>query len=311
VDAPDNAYPDGQVAASAVAALDDIAKAHRQPFFLAVGFRKPHLPFSAPRKFWDLYDSVRLPSLKQLDPLHDAPPMAFYDSVELRGYTDMPKKGAFTTEEIVRLRRAYYAAMSFSDAQVGRVMAALQRTGLDRNTIIVLWSDNGYHLGELGMWTKSTNYETATRVPLIIAAPDQRRRGTRVSALVELLDLYPTLVHLCGLPPAQGIEGQNIAVFLDQPDHMGRAAVFSQFPRPWPYDKAFSVMGYAVRSERFRYVEWRRAGTGEIVARELYRYADGPRFETKNLADEPKYASEVKALAALLPQNMAGLPIQH
>lgn len=300
-DAPDDAYPDGRVAAGAVAAIERLAADPAgAPFFLAVGFMKPHLPFTAPRRYWDLYASASLPPLSQPEPPRGAPALARHDSTELRGYAGMPKHGEFTPEQITELRRAYYAATSFTDAQIGRVLEALRQANLQRDTLIVLWSDHGFHLGEHGLWAKATNYEADTRVPLIIVRPGQEE-GTVVSALVELLDLYPTLAELCGLPAPAGLEGRSLRPWLDDPARESRPAVFSQYPRPWPRRGTPDYMGYAVRTPTHRYVEWRRFGTTEIVARELYRYEGEQLFETENLADEPREAGRVGELHALLP----------
>lgn len=296
----ENDYPDGQVASGAVATLERFAAdANRPPFFLAVGFMKPHLPFTAPKRFWDMYEGATIPPPAQPAPPSGAPLVALHDSVELRGYSDMPKLGPFTADQSAQLRRGYYAATSFTDAQVGRVLETLRRTGLERNTIVVLWSDHGFHLGEHGLWAKTTNYEADTRVPLIIARPSAK--GATSSALVELLDLFPTLVDLCGFAPPEGLEGRSLRTWLDNPSAPSRPAVFSQFPRPWTYRGAPETMGYAVRTPTHRYIEWRRFGTTEVVARELYTYVGDDLFEATNLAADPKQAGRVRELSALLP----------
>lgn len=300
-EAPDDLYPDGRVAAAAITALKE--RAQRQPaapFFLAVGFMKPHLPFSAPRKYYDLYAQTAIPEPEQPAPPTGAPKIALHDSAELRGYSDMPPSGSFSPAQIAQLRRGYYAATSFTDAQIGRVLAALHDLGLDQNTIIVLWSDHGYHLGEHGLWCKTTNYEADTRVPLLIHRPGQTEPAC-TDALTELLDLYPTLVDLCGLPPAAKLEGRTLRPWLENPSAPGRPAVFSQFPRPWPNRQQPGAMGYAVRTATHRYVEWRNFDTGAIVARELYAYRGDQLFETVNLAGQPGEAGRIAALHALLP----------
>ena len=305
VDEPDDAYPDGKVAAGAVAVLEELSRnTSRAPFFLAVGIRKPHLPFTAPKKYWDLYENVRLPEIARRDPPVDAPEIALHDSAELRGYSDQPELGPWSEAQIATLRRGYYAATSFADAQIGRVLDTLERTGLAKNTIVVVWGDHGYHLGEHGLWAKTTNYEADTRVPLIVVTPDGRSKGVRTTALVELLDLYPTLLELCGLPAVKGLEGQSLAPNLGNADAPGRAAAFSQFPRPWIYRDHADVMGYSVRTATHRYIEWRRFGTSEVIARELYAYTGDEVFEVKNLAVDSAQASRVRELAALLPRSV-------
>ncbi len=301
-DAPEDEYPDGKAAAAAVAVLERIAREKSgRPFFLAVGIRKPHLPFTAPKKYWDAFASVPLPPVDPAAPPRHGPEIALHDSIELRGYSDVPRKGDLDAELVTRLRRGYYAATSFADAQIGRVLGALDRTGFKDNTIVVVWGDHGFHLGEHGLWTKITNYEADTRVPLIISAPGQKRRGARTDTLVELLDLYPTLIELCGLPPREKLEGRSIAGWLDDPNRRGRVAAFSQFPRPWTGRGTPEFMGYAVRTAGHRYVEWRQITTGEVVARELYAYNGDEQFERENLADAPEQRARCTEMAALLP----------
>lgn len=305
-DAPDDAYPDGKVAAGAVEALEALAREPGQPFFLAVGIRKPHLPFTAPKKYWDLYASVEIPAIAQPGAPDGAPEIALHDSIELRGYSDQPKSGPWTAEQIGTLRRGYLAATSFADAQIGRVLDALKRTGLAKNTIVVVWGDHGFFLGEHGLWAKTTNYEADTRVPLIVATPDDRPRGVRTDALVELLDLYPTLVELCGLPPAPGLEGRSFAANLGDATRPGRDFAFSQFPRPWQAGRPLAyphIMGYAVRDASHRYVEWRDFEQGRVIARELYAYDGDELFESENLAADPANRAVLDRLAGLLPPS--------
>ena len=300
-DVADNAYIDGRVAEFAIERLARLA-AQRQPFFLAVGIRRPHLPFSAPQRYWDLYERAKFVPVASPQPPQGAPSLALHDSVELRGYTDMPAKGAWTPEQVALLRHGYYAATSYADAQIGRVLAALREHGLARNTIVIVWSDHGFHLGEHGLWAKTTNYEADTRVPLILAYPDQPRAGATTSALVELVDIYPTLVDLCRLPLPPGLEGRSLRPWIESPTHASPTAAFSQFARPWPSRERPEAMGYAVRTATHRYVEWRRFGTREVVARELYVYRhDRDLFETENLADSPTEAARMRELAAMLP----------
>ncbi|MES2692407.1 MAG: sulfatase, partial [Verrucomicrobiota bacterium] len=215
VEASDDDYGDGWVASGAVTALEKFAQApaseKRQPFFLAVGIRKPHLPFTGPKKYWDLFEGVPIPPPAQPAPPRGAPAIALHESVELRGYTDVPTAPKLTPEQVARLRRGYYASLAYADAQIGRVLTALDKTGLAKNTVVILWADHGYHLGEHGLWAKTTNYESDTRVPLIVATPDSRPRGVRTAALVELVDIYPTLVELCGLPARAKLEGRSFA----------------------------------------------------------------------------------------------------
>lgn len=294
-DVPDSATPDGQIADAAIA---ELTAPHDGPLFLAVGFRKPHLPFTTPKKYWDLYAEAAIHPAS--NPTADAsiPKIALHDSAELRGYSDVPDTGAIDDAQAVALRRGYYACVSFTDAQVGRVIAALDASPLASNTVVVLWSDHGYHLGEKGLWCKTTNYELDARVPLIVRAPGMARGG-RARGLAELIDVYPTLVDLCGLPAPAKLEGRSLRPQLQSPDAPGATAAFSQFPRPFRAGGGFEAMGHAVRTDAYRYVEWRDAAGRAVVARELYDERVDP-AEMHNLAADPSLAAVVTSHAALL-----------
>ena len=201
-DVPDNAYPDGKIAEEAIRRLR-AAPERPEPFFLAVGFLKPHLPFCAPKKYWELYrrESFQVPSLRT--PPEGAPSYAPSSWGELRQYSDIPQTGPLSDEQARTLIHGYHAAVTYIDAQLGRVLDELDRSGLSSNTIIVLWGDHGWHLGDHGMWCKHTNYEEATHIPLLISAPGVTKPGTRARTMVETVDLYPTLCELAGLPDAK------------------------------------------------------------------------------------------------------------
>jgi arylsulfatase A-like enzyme/N-acetylneuraminic acid mutarotase len=313
-DAPDDAYPDGKVAASAVATLGEL-KARGQPFFLAVGFRKPHLPFSAPKKYWDLYDRAKIPELGRETPPLNAPEIALHDWPELRGYSGVAKQGPLSREEAMELRHGYYAGASYTDAQVGKVIDELERLKLAENTIVVLFSDHGFHLGDLGLWCKDTVYEATTRVPLLLSAPhamSRRAAGGRTDALVELIDLYPTLAELCALPPPPKLDGRSLVPLLRDPKREWKTAAYSQFPRPWTAASPQPPrrMGYAIRTDRFRYVEWRDFTTLDLLARELYDYSAGA-TETVNLASDPAYADEMTVLSGELKKGFMTLRSQN
>jgi iduronate 2-sulfatase len=290
-DKPDDDYPDGKVANAAVEALREF-KTHSTNFFLAVGFRKPHLPFSCPKKYWDLYKREEIPAPRPLTPPKNVPGIALHDWVELRGYSDISESGPLTAEKIQELRHGYYAATSFADAQVGKVLNELARLGLDRTTIVVLWSDHGFHLGEQGLWCKANNFELSARVPLIVRIPRQKTRRTKTQALVELVDLYPTLVELCGLPSAPALDGKSFAPLLSDSKQPWKDAAFTQFPRPWEMKNAPQNMGYSVRTPKFRYVEWVNPASGEIIDRELYDLSRSS-HEVVNLATEDELQAEV------------------
>lgn len=312
-DAPDEAYPDGKVAAAAVTALGEL-KSRGQPFFLAVGFRKPHLPFSAPKKYWDLYNRSKIPEPGRETPPLNAPEIALHGWPELRGYNDIAKQGPLAHEKAMELRHGYYAGVSYTDAQVGKVINELDRLKLAENTIVVLFSDHGFHLGDSGLWCKDTVYEEATRTPLLLSAPrvsSQRAVGRRTEALVELIDLYPTLAELCGIPLPNKLDGRSLASLLRNPRQAWKTAAYSQFPRPWEPSSPQPPrrMGYSVRTDRFRYVEWRDFKTRELLARELYDYSTSE-IETVNLASDPAYAGQVAVLSRELKKGFMTLHSQ-
>lgn len=299
LEVPDDAYWDGQIAQAAV---EQLQKLHQQdqPFFLAVGFWKPHLPFNAPKRYWDLYDRSTLAGPVPEQPSLDAPALADNLGWELRTYKGIPKEGDLPEAMVAELRHGYLAAISFLDAQVGKVLAELDRLGLADNTIVVFWSDHGLHVGERGMWGKATNYELDTRAPLIIDAPGYASGQT--SGLVEFIDVYPTLLELCALPhPRQALEGTSLIPLLRDSEAPGKAYAISQHPRPWPKAAPSPThMGYTLRSARHRYVEWREWPGGAIAATELYDHSVDP-DESRNLAGDPGYAE----LLAKLQQELA------
>lgn len=295
LDVPDDAYIDGRIANAAVEALGELKD---QPFFLAVGFWKPHLPFNAPKRWWDLYDRTQLSAPDHPARPRGAPDVAIHGSPEPRGYHGMPKQGPFDPDTLMELRHGYLAAVSYLDANIGRVLAELDRLGLRESTHVVFWSDNGYHLGENEMVGKLTNFERDTRVPLMIDSPGMPERGRPSCALVEMVDLYPTLLDLCGLPaPAHDLDGVSLRPILKNPLATTKTVAFSQHPDDLARPRH---MGYSARDASHRYTEWREIATGRVAARELYAY-DERLIETENLVDIPAEAARAAALAAQLP----------
>jgi iduronate 2-sulfatase len=305
LDVPDNAYFDGRIGDAAVAKLGEL-KAAGRPFFLAVGFWKPHLPFNAPKKYWDLYDRAKLLPPDPVKFPADAPEMAFHDSDELRNYAGIPKSGPLSPELVAELRHGYYAGISFLDAQVGRVVAELERLGLGENTIIVFWGDHGFQLGEHAMWGKSSTYELDARAPLIVAAPRMKQPGASADGLVEFIDIYPTVAALGGLTPPAGLQGRSLVPLLDNPRAAGKAAVLTQHPRPY-FNDEYTHMGYALRTAGHRYVEWRETVSGRVVARELYDAETDP-HETINRANEGAQSALVEKLAGQLQELVGPQP---
>jgi iduronate 2-sulfatase len=307
-DVPDEAYIDGRIAARAIEQLDHLKQAGR-PFFLGVGFWKPHAPFNAPKKYWDLYQRDQIPLPDPAAWPEGADRIAWHSSREILGWD---KQRALSQEAISELRHGYLAAASYLDAQIGKVLDHLDRTGLADRTVIVFWSDHGYHLGEHSLWAKTSNFELDTRVPLLVRLPGMKSPGTPAAAPVELLDLYPTLVESCGLPPVQNLEGRSLTPILTDPSASVKEAAISQFPRPnYPKGRP-DHMGYSARSATHRYTEWRDWTTGEVKARELYDHRNDPQ-ETHNLAADPSADEVIKRHATLLPPAQphplpAGLP---
>ena len=285
-------YQDGQIATEAIQELRRL-KTQNARFFLAVGFKKPHLPFSAPKRFWDLYNPVALPAAPRKSWPEGMPPIAGWNWGELRDYAGMPREGPVEGDVARTLVHGYYACVSYVDAQVGRVLDELDRQGLRRNTLVILWGDNGWKLGDYGAWCKATNFELDARIPLIIATPDGVSAGKSSSALDELVDLYPTLAQLCKLGVPAHCEGTSFMPVLHEPDCGWKPAAFTQFPRE-P-----KIMGYSMRLEGLRYTEWIDRKTKRVVERELYDHSNSE-VATVNLVHDPHYAARIPELSATL-----------
>lgn len=291
----DSELGDGQIADAAIGALERLRD---RPFFLGVGFLRPHLPFVAPRRYWDLYDPETLPAVPQNVALPGLPGLSHDYSRELRTqYREVPVRGPLSDDFTRDLWHGYLACVSYIDAQIGRILAALERFELEERTIIVLVSDHGFHLGESGTWGKATNFEAATRTVLVIRAPGMAAAGARTDSLVELVGLYPSLCDLAGLPRPDHLQGESFASLLEDPALTPVEAAFSQYARG-------GSMGRSVRTDRYRYVEWRRIDSGDLAGRELYDHDTDPK-EKVNLADDPESHEIMARLAAMLPQMRA------
>lgn len=303
-DVDDDAYADGRIAVEGIKRLQAY-KASDQPFFLTLGFTKPHLPFCAPKKYWDLYDPQQMRLAQRTSPPDDAPKYAGKTIGELNQYKPVPDAPPLTEEMTRTLIHGYYAALSYMDAQLGRVLDELDRLELADNTIVALWGDHGYHLGDHGMWTKHTNYEQANRIPILIRAPGVKSAGRSARALVETVDIYPTLCDLAGLPDPTGpqtIDGESLVPILKTPDATVRDHAYHCFPKQ-------KRLGRAIRTDRYRLVEWKpwnpQAGKVEY---ELYDYQEDP-LESKNLAAEQPQV--VKQLLSILGTHPAARPIHN
>jgi iduronate 2-sulfatase len=323
-DVPDHAYIDGYNTLLAIKTMQQMGKAGK-PFFLGMGYHLPHLNWCAPKKYWDLYDSREIPLITDGTAPTDGAAMGLHASFELRTRSNIPKYGPIEPELARTLKHAYLASTSYVDAQIGLLLKALDDADLRDNTIIILWGDHGWHLGDMGVWGKATNYEITTRVPLMIWTPGMKSRGAKSDALVELVDMFPTLCDLAGVPKPDHLEGHSFVPLLDQPDRPWKKAAFSQYPNPalreWaanPLSQGMRetwfgpliqdveqriidqqgdrwnrelfeqhLMGYTLRTDRYRLVVWRdhRNPQAEPIYVELFDHRTDPQ-ETKNIASE-------------------------
>jgi iduronate 2-sulfatase len=303
-DVADDAYGDGRLAQEAIRRLRAAKSEPDQPLFLAVGFARPHLPFCAPKKYWDLYDPTKLPLAKHVVPPVGAPSYAGKTTMELNQYEPVPERGAVPEEMQRKLVHGYYASVSFADEQVGKILDAIDQLGLASDTIIVLWGDHGWHLGDHGMWTKHTNYEQATRIPLLMVGPGIRR-GSHTTALVETVDIFPTLCELAGLPPPtsvpQPMDGRSLGSILRDP----RATVRDHAYHAYPRNRAApgEWLGRAIRTAQYRLIEWKQIGAASETAElELYDYATDA-DEIRNIAGEhPEVVAKLRAVLATHPE---------
>lgn len=327
-DVPDATYVDGYNTQLAIAALKNIVnEKDGKPFFLSLGFSRPHLNWIAPKKYWDMYDPAEIPMATQTEAPKNGAAMGLHASFELRVRAGIPKTGDLDEEMSRTLKHAYLACVSYVDAQIGLMIDALEEAGVRDNTIIVIWSDHGWHLGDHGVWGKATNYEIATRVPMMIWTPDMKTRGAKTDAFVELVDLFPTLCDLADVPLPKQLEGQSFVPLLDDPKLPWKKAAFSQYPNPalreWaanPLSPAMRetffgplikevedkiikqqgdrwdrelfekhMMGYTMRTDRYRIVVWKdsRNPDAKPIDIELYDHSIDS-GETNNIADENK-----------------------
>jgi len=290
-DVPDDTFQDGKVANLAMSTLREMSK-KKEPFFLAVGFIKPHLPFVSPKKYWDLYDPAKIELAPNPFRPKDAPEYSILPGGELRNYHGIPK-GSVPPDLARQLKHGYYASVSYTDTQIGKVMGELERLGLKDNTIVVLWGDHGWKLGEHDAWCKHTTVENDTNGPLILSVPGMKSAGAHSKALVEYVDVYPTLTELAGLPLPGHLEGTSFKPLLDNPTRAWKTAAFSQYPRKV---KGRQLMGYAMRTDRYRFTVWvDREDHSKIDAKELYDHQADPQ-ENVNIANLPENAALVATL---------------
>jgi iduronate 2-sulfatase len=273
-----------------------------------LGIFKPHSPYKVPKRYWDMYRRGDIPAIETPARPRNAPEIAFHANHEILGEPTAPRT---LDEEAKReIRHGYYAAMSFADAQFGRVLDALDELKLRDNTIVVIIGDNGFELGEHDCWGKMTLFGWDARVPLIISAPGIGKGGAKTSAISELIDIFPTLTDLSGLPSPGQLEGTSLVPVLKDSSASVKTAALTQHPRPALYwgggpHALPQVMGYALKTDRWSYHEWRDFNTGHVVGQELYDEQTDP-LETVNLAGTEETKAVIPPLAAQLKAMTKG-----
>jgi len=303
-DVDDDGYPDGLTAGLAIEQLRALAK-REQPFLLAVGFFKPHLPFNAPKKYWGLYERGTIPAAPWPKlPRNLATRLPLHDSYEPTRHYDWPDdKGHISEQQGRALKRGYWAAVSYVDAQIGKLLDEYRRLGLEKNTIVVLWADHGWHPGDDGIWGKNTNYEWALRSPLMIRVPGMPRPGEAAPGIAETIDVYPTLADLCGLEGApDDLPGTSLAPLVANPSHPGKPGARSAVLRG-------TILSSTLRTDRYRVVEGSKHNTKNQMLVELYDHQSDP-LETANIAEEkPEVVARLLAqLHGDTPQSCFGRP---
>ncbi len=307
LDVLDEAYADGRIATHAIDRLRQVSQEASPPFFMAIGFARPHLPFCVPKKYWDLYDASQLPMPEyEQDPVGTTA-WAVKRRGEIEQFKPIPNQGEPFSEELKRkLIHGYYASVSYTDAQIGRVLDEMERLKLFDNTIIVLWGDHGWHLGDHGSWTKHSNFEQANRIPLLIYAPGITQPNAATKQLAETVDIYPTLADLAGLPKPIGpqpIDGQSLVPVLKDPASRIRDHAYHAYPK-----QRGTRLGAAIRTERYRMVQWfnPKDPSAEIIY-ELYDYEEDP-LETRNHAlSKPNVLEQMKGILSKHPLAKAPL----
>jgi iduronate 2-sulfatase len=302
---PEDLHNDAMVTTHALERMEVLKG---KPFFLAVGIIKPHLPFVAPSKYWDLYDPAKI-VIPSTDKPDDYPSYAFTNWGELRKYHGIPAEGLLSEEDAKSMIHGYYACASFIDNQVGRLTGKLKELGLYENTIIVLWGDHGWKLGEYGDWCKHTNYELDTRIPVIVRVPHEKvKAGWKSDAIIETVDIYPTLCDLAGLNPPVHLQGSSFRKVLESKSAKWDEVAFSQYPRSSRINgQPVKLMGYSMRNPEYRITRWINRDTGETMDTEIYDHR-GMDPEMINLAARKEYQELLKRLNKELDMHYA---IEH
>lgn len=291
IDAPDHVYPDGMIADEAVRRLKNL-KNSDEPFFLAVGFLKPHLPFNAPQKYWDMYDFDEIELPENMQKPENAPQECMHSFGELRNYTDVPRNGEMEEDFMRKLIHGYYACVTYTDAQIGKVLDELHRLGLDENTIVILWGDHGWHLGEHNLWCKHCNFEKVLHTPLILSVP-QKTNNVSTNALVEYVDVYPSLCELAGIEKPFHLQGKSFVPLIEDPNQQWKQEVYCRW-----------IRGETVVTMSHTYTEWFDDKTGESTARMLYDLNKDPE-ETVNISEEEINEKIVQELSSKLKKHIS------
>lgn len=313
-DADDDDYYDGAQTTRAIEILKEL-KSEDKPFFLSVGYYRPHLPFNAPKKYWDMYNRDEIPLAENQFVPEGLPSYLVHGDAELRGYTDcndlpLPGEKPWDEDRQREVKHGYYASVSYTDAQIGRLLDALEQLGLSENTIVVLWGDHGWKLGEHNGWAKQTTFEIDTRVPLIIGGSGVVAKGDKSRALTEFVDIYPTLCEMAGLSIPIHLQGTSLVPLLESPDKEWKTAAYSQFLLG-RYGRTRTVegehMAYAIRTDQYRYVEWynwlgEQKEKGEFERAELYDHKVDS-LENYNIAENPDYKDVIAKLSKQLNEG--------
>ena len=287
-DVLDSTYIDGLLTEKVIRDIKKLKKG-KKPFFLTAGFISPHLPFNAPKKYWDLYDrnTIKQPENYNYTPI-DAPEISISNWPEMRSYTNIPRQGQVSDRVAIDLIHGYYATISYTDALVGKILNALKEEGLENNTVVILVSDHGYNLQEHTQWAKFTNYNTSTQVPLIIYNPLSKIKGT-TNALTSLVDVYPTLVEICEIEaPKKQLDGVSLVPVLDNLNSEGQAHVFIK-----------KNNGFTLKTRDFSYTEFITPKDNSTVARMLYDHRAN-KSENINVVDQKEFKSIVSELSLTL-----------
>lgn len=287
MEVPDTAYFDGRIAQKTINDLKKL-KTKNQPFFLAAGFLKPHLPFNAPAKYWELYDSSLVSLPQNYHQPSTTPKEAFHNFGELRNYAEIPKNGPVSDKMARQLIHGYYACVSYVDAQIGKVLAALEQLELAQNTIVVLWGDHGWNLGNHQMWCKHCNFESSLHVPLLLKVPG-KTKGQRSNAIVEFIDIYPSLCELAGLPVPEHAQGESLVPIIEGKERQKNYAIAK-----W-HD------GLTLIQDKLFYTEWLDQDDQKKASMLFDHSTDS--LEVNNLIDDPSYQVKAEEMGQLLRKN--------